>query len=180
MASAIRRPKNYQPFLVSVGEAGSYRESMTYQPPFDTLAKYGLFIKHSPYKAFPTIKNVVSQDWPDEHGEDVWLPKTGIVNKAYDFEVEFIYYADDGMATEQIRAFCNEIKGKWLQVYDTYTKMGRRGVYVSEFDPDPKFKRRKIQARELDESATPGIRDYVCFKIKFKVNDPNTDIVLTL
>ena len=111
---------------------------------------------------------------------DVWLPKTGIVNKAYDFDAEFIYYADDGMATENIRDFANEIKGKWLQIYDTYTKMGRNGVYVSEFDADPPFKRRKIQTRELDENGTPAIRDYVYFKVKFRVNDPNTDVVLTL
>lgn len=180
MASSAKRPKNYLPFLIAVGEAGSYKESMVYQRPFDTLEKYGLFIKHAPYKAFPQIKNLVTQDWPDENGEDVWLPKTGIVNKAYDFNAEFIYYADDGMATENIRAFANEIKGKWLQIYDTYTKMGRKGVYVSEFDPDPPFKRRKIQVRELDESGTPAIRDYVYFKVKFMVNDPNTDVVLTL
>ena len=179
MASSTKRPKNYQPFLISVGEAGSYKESMVYQRPFDTLDKYGLFIKHTPYKAFPQIKNLVTQDWPDENGEDVWLPKTGIVNKAYDFDVEFIYYADDGMATENIRAFANEIKGKWLQIYDTYTQMGRKGVYVSEFDADPPFKRRKIQLRVLD-NGLPAIRDYVYFKVKFRVNDPNTDVVLTL
>lgn len=177
--SSIRRPKNYKPFLIAVGEDGCYSDSMIYQPPFDTLDKYGLFIKHSPYKAFPQIKNLVTQDWPDEQGEDVWLPKTGIVNKAYDYEVEFIYYADDGMATERIRDFCDEIKGKWLQIYDTYTGMGRKGVYVTEFDADPAFKRRKVQTIFLKDG-TPAVRDYVYFKVKFRINNPNTDIVLTL
>ena len=180
MDSQYRIPKDYKPFLIAVGEDGCSREDMVYASPFDTLEAYGLYIKHTPYKAFPQIKNLVSQDWPDEHGEDVWLPKTGIVNKAYDMDVEFIYYADDGMATENIRAFANEIKGKWLQIYDTYTKMGRNGVYVSEFDADPPFKRRKIQTRTLDDGAAPAIRDYVYFKVKFRINDPNTDVVLTL
>ena len=173
-----KRPKDYQPFLISVGEAGCYSaDSKAYQKPFDTLAKYGLYVKHAPYKAFPPIKTPVTQDWPDEHGEDVYLPMTGIVNKAYDYDVEFIYYADDGLATENIRAFCDEIKGKWLQVYDTYTKMGRKGVYVSEFDADPPFKRRKMV---VPEGSAPAIRDYVSFKVKFRVNDPNTNVVLTL
>ena len=97
MNTNVLRPKDYQPFLIAVGENGCYKESMTYQRPFDTLDKYGLFVKHAPYKAFPQIKNLVTQDWPDEHGEDVWLPKTGIVNKAYDYDVEFIYYSNDGL-----------------------------------------------------------------------------------
>lgn len=181
MASSAQRPKNYQPFLIAVGEAGSYKEEgMAYQAPFDTFNKYGLFIKHAPYKAFPQIKNLVTQDWPDENGEDVWLPKTGIVNKAYDFDVEFIYFADDGMATENIRAFANEIKGKWLQIYDTYTKMGRRGVYVSEFDADPPFKRRKINIPHIEDGIKHEFLDYVSFKVKFRVNDPNTNVVLKL
>lgn len=179
MDSQYRIPKDYKPFLIAVGEDGCYREDMVYAAPFDTLRSYGLYVKHSPYKAFPQIKNLVSQDWPDEHGEDVWLPKTGIVNKAYDMDVEFIYYFDDGLATETIRRFSNDIKGKWLQIYDTYTAMGRKGVYVSEFDADPPFKRRKVQTYTLPGGA-PAIRDYVSFKVKFRINDPNTDVVLTL
>ena len=176
MASNARRPKDYKPFLIAVGDSGCFSENMAYQMPFDTLAAYGLFIKHSPYKVFPQIKNIVTQDWPDENGEDVWLPRTGIVNKAYDYDAEFIYYADDGMATENIRKFCDMIKGKWLQIYDTYTGMGRRAVYVTEFDADPPFKRRKIQLTEAN--GQPAIRDYVYFNVKFRVNDPSTNIVL--
>lgn len=179
MPSQTNRPKRYQPFLIAVGERGCYKESMAYQKPFDTFAKYGLYIKHAPYKIFPQIKNLVSQDWPDEHGEDVFLPTTGIVNKAYDYDVEFIYYSDDGMATERIREFCEEIKGKWLQIYDTYTKIGRTGVYVMEFDPDPTFVRRKIQLKTMEGKANVH-RDYAYFKVKFRINNPNTNIVLTL
>ncbi len=177
MTNSARRPKNYLPFLIAVGQAGCYSDSMVYEKAFDTLADYGLFIKHSPYKAYPSIKNLISQDWPDENGEDVWLPVTGMVTKAYDYDVEFIYYADDGLATDNIRAFCDKIKWKWLQIYDTYSKMGRKAVYVAEFDPDPPFKRRRLK---VEDGEAPKIRDYVSFKVKFKINDPNTDIVLTL
>ena len=179
MQGNIRIPKDYQPFLISVGESGCYKESgMKYEKPFDTLRSYGLFIKHAPYKVFPQIKNIVTQDWPDEHGEDVFLPKSGIINKAYDYEVEFIYLADDGMATERIRAFCDKIKGKWLQIYDTYTIMGRKGVYVEEFDSDPTIRRRKVMG--VDQDGASIIRDYVYFKVKFRVNDPDTNVVLSL
>jgi len=171
-------PKNYLPLLIAVGPSGCYKADLSgYEKPFDTFRKYRLYIKHVPYKVFPQIKEIVTQDWSDEHGEDVWLPPSGVVNKAYDLDTEFIYFADDGMATQRIRAFCNEIKGKWLQIYDTYSQMGRRGVYVSEFDGDPAFKRRRIPVG--DGSGNVVYRDYVAFKVKFRVNDPNTDIVLS-
>lgn len=164
--------RDYKPFLIAVGVSGCYTEMMEYEEPFDTKSSYNLWIKHAPYKVFPQIKDIVTQDWKDEQGEDVWLPPTGVMSAAYDYDVEFVYYENDGMANENIRAFIERIKGKWLKIYDTYTGLGRKGVYVKEFDADPPFKRR---ANSVGSS-----RDYVSFKVKFRVNDPNTDVLLVL
>lgn len=155
----------YKPFLIAVGRAGAYSDDMTYDPPFDTRESFGLWIKHIPYTTFPKIKDVVAQNWADEQGEDVWLPTTGIMNDAYDLSVEFVYYANDGMANERIRAFVERIRGKWLKIHDGYTNIGRQAVYLQEFDQEPTFLRR-------------GLKDVVIFKVSFRVNDPSTNITL--
>ena len=86
-------PKNYLPLLIAVGPSGCYKADLSgYDKPFDTFRKYRLYIKHVPYKVFPQIKEIVTQDWPDEHGEDVWLPPSGVVNKAYDLDTELSPY----------------------------------------------------------------------------------------
>jgi len=155
----------YIPFLIAVGQAGAYSDSMSYDKPFCTRESYGLWIKHIPFISYPQIKELTKQDWIDEQGEDVWLPTTGVMQSAFDMEVEFVYYAKDGMANERINAFIDRIKGKWLKVYDSYTRKGYRGVYLTEFGSEPTFRRR-------------GLQDSVQFKVKFRVNDPATDVAL--
>jgi hypothetical protein len=68
------------------------------------------------------------------------------------------------MAHVRIGDFVNRIRGKWLRVYDSYSKMTRDGVYVSEFDQEPRFKRR-------------GDKDLVVFSVTFRVNNPNFEEV---
>ena len=38
--SNAKRPKNYLPFLIAVGEAGSYKESMVYQNHLGIFSSY--------------------------------------------------------------------------------------------------------------------------------------------
>lgn len=155
----------YKPFLIAVGQAGAYSDNMNYEPVFDTLDSYGLWIKHVPLSLFPKIKDVVSQKWQDEQGDDVWLPPTGIMSESYDLSIDFVYYWNDGMAMQRIRDFIERIKGKWLKIYDTYSNTGRQGVFLQEFDANPTYQRR-------------GEHDTVILKVKFKVNDPSTDVKL--
>lgn len=156
----------YKPLLIAVSKKGGvFSESLEYETPFDTHAKYGLWIKHSPFTIRPKAKNIISQTWKDEDGDDIFIPDT-IYHEPYTVELEFIYLENDNNANENIRSFVQEIEGKWLKIYDGYTKIGRQAVIVSELEEDPTFKRRTW--------------DYVSFKVKFKVNDPDTNIVLSL
>ena len=154
----------YLPLLISVGTSGSYSSSMTYSKPFDTLVKYGLYIKHAPFTLMPKVKNIVTQTWKDEDGDDVYIPSS-VVYEAYDLELEFVYLDPGETANAQIRQFIADITGKWLKIYDSYTKVGRQGVYVISADEDPQFKRRDG-------------RDLLVFNVKFRVNDPKTNVVL--
>lgn len=156
----------YLPLLIAVSKtAGTFSPNLKYMPPFDTKERFGLWIKHNPFTLIPKPKNIVSQTWQDEDGDDVFIPST-IYHEPYEIEIEFIYYNFDEMANIRINEFLKEIEGKWLQVYDSYTKIGRQGLYMIECTEDPHFKRRN--------------NDYVEFSVKFKVNDPDTNITLAI
>jgi hypothetical protein len=158
---------DYLPLLIkaSVDLGGAYSKSIAYQDPFDTKEAYGLWIKHTPFTILPKAKGLVTQTWNDEDGDDVFL-STGSPAKceAYDWKCDFIYLENDGMAHVRISEFVNRIRGRWLKIHDSYTNTTRDSVYVSEFDQEPKFKRR-------------GNKDYVVFSITFRVNNPNFDEV---
>lgn len=157
--------KDYLPLLIAVGQSGAYTSGMNYAPAFDTLEDYGLYIKHAPFTVIPKVKNIISQSWLDQDGEDTFIPRNATF-EAYDLDLEFVYCRGDGNANQNILEFIQAITGKWLQIYDSYTQQGRQGVYLVSVDEDPKFQRR-------------GQLDVVIFKAKFRVNDPTTNIVLT-
>ena len=154
----------YLPLYIKVGETGAFSKSMKYEDPFCTKDSYGLWIKHAPYTIRPKTKGLITQTWKDEDGDDVFLSYSGAKCEAYDWEVEFVYLENDGMANVRIADFVNRIRGKWLKIHDSYTQMTRTEVYVSDFDQEPQFLRR-------------GNRDLVIFKVKFRVNNPNFEEV---
>lgn len=154
----------YLPLYIKVGRSGAYSKAMEYEDPFCTKDSYGLWIKHAPFTIRPKTKGLIVQTWKDEDGDDVFLSTTLAKSEAYDWEVEFVYLENDGMAHVRIADFVNRIRGRWLKIHDSYTKMTRTEVYVSEFDQEPQFQRR-------------GDRDLVIFKVKFRVNNPNFEEV---
>lgn len=155
---------NYLPLYIKVGKAGAYSKTMEYEDPFDTKDSFGLWVKHAPFTILPRTKGLISQTWKDEDGDDVFLSEAGAKCEAYDWKVDFIYLEKDGMAHVRIGDFVRRIRGKWLKIHDSYSKMTRDGVYVSEFDQEPRFKRR-------------GDMDYVEFSVTFRVNNPNFEEV---
>lgn len=155
----------YLPLLIQTSKsAGAFSSSLEYNPVFDTLERFGLYIKHSPFTLRPKPKNIISQTWKDQNGDDEYIPSV-ITHEPYEMELEFVYYRNDGMANVNIQTFIDTIEGKWLKIYDSYTQIGRQAIRMIECDEDPTFKRR-------------GLNDFAQFKIKFKVNDPDTDVSL--
>lgn len=164
----------FKDFYIGVANPGAYTKSATYQW-FGVKREFGIMVKHTPYSLMPKIKNVVVQSWLDEDGDDVWLPqvqdslsgvyKPAVTHEATELTVTFVAYFTkdkDGNkmdANTQIRRFIERIEGRWLQVWDDYTRIGFDGVYLVDVDDDPEFKRRNY--------------DYVKFDLKFKVNGRN-------
>lgn len=152
---------NYLPLYIKVGTAGAYSKSMVYEDAFDTKSSYGLWIKHIPYIIMPKIKEPIVQTWNDEDGDDVYLPLGGVKCEAYDLDVDFVFMSDFGDANIVIPRFVSRIKGKWLRLYDSYTKTVRDGVFVKKID-DVKYDR-------------IGNKEVATIRVSFRVNNPNFD-----
>lgn len=135
----------------------------------DTNARWKIVCKDFPFKLSGETKALSKRDWADENGEDTYFPSQ-LKIKAYDLEVEFAYKGEMNTANAQIKNFLDYLTGvsdagTSLSVYDTYTKIGRRGIYFKSIDPD-------LFVRKTDEG------DVVTFKIVFRVTDPATQITL--
>ncbi len=138
----------------------------------DTLASFNCACKEFPFKFLPETKELPKRDWYDEHGEDVYMPTDGLKFKAYDLEVKFLYVGTEQSMTTDLKNFINFICGRnangapMLAIYDEYTKMGRRGIYVLTVDNELYF---------YNDSSIDAIAE---FKVKFRVTDPVTDVTL--
>lgn len=129
--------------------------------PYD---RWGVMVKSIPFNLAPEIKPYASTDWPDEDGDDEYIPSTPRF-KAYEMEISFVYVGEYNTANNKIREFWNYVKSGELQIYDTYTGIGRKGIRYVGYSSTA-FHRRNLSG------------DVVEFKIKFKVNNPVDDIIL--
>lgn len=167
----------YKDFYIAVGKPGAYSASMAYDTPTPVYETYGCLVKHAPYSIMAKIKNVVTQSWLDEDGDDVYLPQSSngrpaIVHEAVDYTVQFVFHHSNVVggeslndyANQQIRRLVSDIEGRWLKIYDSYTGIGFDGVYLQDVDDDPRFHRRG--------------HDTVIFELNFKVNGRPLDVPL--
>ena len=143
----------------------------------DTQSAYNVVCQEFPFKHLPETKDLPSRDWYDNDGEDVYIPTDGLKFKAYDLEAKFLYVGygykresvivpkEDEMR-QKIGSFIDFLYGRnengspLLMVYDEYTKTGRRGIYVKDYDNE-------LLAYDDRNDNVIGI-----FKVKFRVTDP--------
>lgn len=139
----------------------------------DTQTAFNVVCQEFPFKYLPEIKDLASEDWTDEDGEDVFMPAEGLKFKAYDLDATFLYVGTQGNMADDLSRFINFLYGRnqngspWLAVYDEYTKTGRRGIYVKEVD------------NELIAYDSVNVEVIGQFKVKFRVTDPITNVVLS-
>lgn len=158
---------DYLPLLIAVG---TNDPSNTRYKVYDTMADFGCYVKHVPFDLFPEVKNIHTQTWNDEDGDDEYMPLKPRY-KSYEMDIEFVYKGNYGDANQDILNFIQTIQGKWLKIYDTYSQIGRQMVrYVSMDEKATLYRRNGVNDK--------GGRDLVVFKLKFKVNDPITNIIL--
>lgn len=139
----------------------------------DTQTAFNVVCQEFPFKYLPEIKDLASEDWTDEDGEDVFMPTEGLKFKAYDLDATFLYVGTQESMANDLSQFINFLYGRnqygspWLAVYDEYTKTGRRGIYVKEV------------GNELIAYDSANVEVIGQFKVKFRVTDPITNVVLS-
>jgi len=131
----------------------------------DVYRDFGIYTKHVPFILYPKAKEPYKKSWYDEDGDDEYLPATPRY-EAYTMNVDFVYEGALNTANTNIKNFLDFIQGGYFSLYDEYTGIGRQ----------------KIRYVSVDENATLYRRDkdVVEFTVSLKVNDPVTQITITL
>lgn len=119
------------------------------------LTEWGIYVKNIPFKAFPDLKDVFKRDWPEDSGDDEYIPANPVF-KAYEMELSLVYVGGMDTAGDKIRRFCEYMVGAEISLFDEFTGIGVRCRFVS-YDEKAFYRR--------DE-------DVVQFSVKVKVNNP--------
>lgn len=154
-------------------------EIVDYKPFFiqtesDTVARntteWGLIAKTNPFPLLPNPKDPYKNDWHDANGDEEWVEK--IYYQPIEFEVSFYIKAystsqnkAEYILRKQIDDFFSLIRAGEFKIYDSYTGIGWQNVRYAGYSEES-FIERGNWARAI-------------FKIKFKVNDPITRMVMS-
>lgn len=134
----------------------------TFSSAVDSLSTFGFAVESIPWPALET-QDVATRTWPGEHGEDTYIPATGMKFKSFDVEATFCYKGEIDSALSSYNKFRDYLigldgEGGILKIYDPYWRKGYNGAYIkkiSDFDPN---------RTNIDESLS--------FKATFRIADP--------
>ena len=150
--------KNYKGILFQVGEEGPIRNS----------SYWGGNVTDSPYIPVATTpKNITSQSWYDENGDDEYIPEE-LFYEPVEATLNFVYKGTVAEAKTQIKAFISYLRSGEFSFYDEFYKVGRQKSRLLDFSDEAKWS-------YDDAYSQTGIAQ---FSIRVKINDPVTDIVL--
>lgn len=134
----------------------------------ETVADFDIYCAEIPFRLFVEAKDPSKRDWMDEHGDDEYIPDSGLKLKAYTMDVKFCCKGDKFSSNVKIQKFVEYLtgmdgSGAVMMMYCTWTKIGRRGI---RFD----------KLNDKAELVRDGDGDTLVFTITFKVNDPVSNI----
>lgn len=151
---------DYKPFFIQTESDTAARNT----------AEWGLIAKANPYPLLPNPKEPYKNEWHDKDGDEEWVEK--IYYESIEFEVTFYIKAystsqnkAEYILRKQIDDFFSLIRAGEFKIYDSYTGIGRQNVRYAGYSEES-FIERGNWARAI-------------FKIKFKVNDPITRMVMS-
>lgn len=150
---------SYKGILFQMG-TGSVRNS----------TEWGCYVSESPYiPCAKKAKNITSQSWYDEHGDDEYIPTT-LYYESVEATLKFVYKGKVTDAKNSIKAFINYLEGGYFKFYDEFYKIGRQQVRLIGFSDEAEL---KYVSKASDECVAT-------FSIEVKINDPVTDITLAV
>ena len=146
---------NYKPFYIqTVNDSAAWSTEV-----------YGLVAKSNPYPIMPNPKDPYKNDFKDANGDDEYVQE--MFYESQEISVKFYCKVPGASEAEkllrhQVAAFFEKIKKGEFLIYDSYTGIGRQKVRYAGYEEDS-FVARDDYAR-------------VIFTVKFKVNDPLTQM----
>ena len=162
-------------FLQKMGTDGSGNA----WPVKESVAEWGIFCKDIPFVLFGKVKEPAKRQWPDEHGDEEYVP-SGLYLEAYTIKIEFgckkvvgndIAKYGTGSAVDDVRAkvgaFLSYLRTGQFKIYSSYTRIGRQYVRLESVSDGATWK-------------TNGNGEFLVFEVSLKVNDPVTDVVLSV
>jgi hypothetical protein len=166
----------YKPFLIRKQADGA--------KVYNSAKRWGVYCTGFPFKVIGEAKDIPSRSWNDEHGDEEYIPET-LPIKSYELEVEFACKGTPEQAKSNIDSFFAYLTGRdtdkgetdslsygsRLEIYDTLTLIGKQDCRYMSYD-NKGYETQKVFDTELKEEAC------ITFSVKFKINDPNTNITL--
>lgn len=155
--------RDYKPFYIQIGSAASAT---------DIKATYNVVVREHDFPSELQVKEPYKNDWKDEHGDDEYIPATGLYAAAFTYSLDCVMFArnnSEAAAIADIEAGIAAFKTALLtaglfKVFDSYTGHGFKEVRLSRF---PKPSRGDYEVESKDK-----VR--LMFSVEFKVNDPVT------
>lgn len=133
----------------------------------DTVERFGMYEVQSKFYGGREVKEPAKREWRDEDGDDEFIPSTPVF-KAQEMEVRFAYKGTMSSANGKLEGFIKYLSdGGTMKIYDSYNGIGRQNVRFVSVPDDA----------ELVRDSVDG--DILVFTVKFKVNDPVTNITLS-
>lgn len=149
-------------------------------PMYESVARWGVWCKDIPFKIFEKVKEPAKRTWNDEHGDDEYISPEGLWLEAYEMEVEFGCKKMTTTVGGEEVAYVNDVRkavGDFLEylrqsgmmkLYSSWTRTGRQEVRLVSVSDDAHW-----------EPSDNGGQEFLVFKVRFKVNDPKTDVELS-
>ena len=153
---------------------------------------WGVWCKDIPFKLWDKAKEPAKRSWNDEHGDDEYIPSTGLWLDAYEMTVEFgckILDSAIGSSSDEEVAHVDDVRtavGSFLEylrqsgmmkMYSTHTRIGRQNVRFVSVSDDAHWET-EVHYETINGVRTEVKEEFLIFKVTFKVNDPKTDITL--
>lgn len=154
----------YKGLKIKVGNAAA----------FDTATSYGIYVKDFPFIPVPLKqKNVFSQSWYDENGDDEYIPTTAYYEPVT-ISVPFVYVGTLDACMTNIRAFITAISNVEFSFYDTYSTVGRQKCRMVSYSENASV---LAYRGTSDSPSTQKVKAE--FTLEIKINDPVTNITIS-
>ena len=138
---------------------------------FRTIDGWGIVLLGMPLKVGNDVKEPYKNEWLDEHGDEEW--NSALFMQAYEIEVSFGTRSIENQWTvADVRLFLSWLQNGEFMFWSEYGNYGKQHVRYVGYNEDATLWSGKI-VHEGEDTTEWILR----FKLKFKVNDPVTNIV---